>query len=270
MEHALVAALQWDPHIRGALIVITAALILPGSVYLLLATNMGARLGLLLAVTGLTGWLFLMGAIWTVYGIGLQGRVPEWVTKEIVTGDVSQSTLDAMDGFPKKWHELQAGKDKVLADAQAAADQVLAPSTAPAGGHGGESAPEEPEFEPPFKSAEEYVPKTTGYEIGGDNELFTIGHHKFYFGHSPHWAVVQVQPAKQQAAQPGQVVKPEADPSKPVTSVIMERDLGSLRVPPFLVSLSAGVIFGICCFVLHQRDKEIMQARAAESSASSA
>lgn len=263
MEHALLAALQWDPHIRGALIVITAALILPGSVYLLLATNTGARLGLLLAVTGLTGWLFLMGAIWTVYGIGLKGRAPEWVTKEIVTGDVAQSTLDVMDGFPKKWDELTAGEDKVLADAQAAADQVLAPSAAPASAHGGESAPEEPEFESPFKSADDYVPKTTGYEIGGDNELFTIGRHKFYFRHSAHWAVVQVQPALKQTPPPGQVVKPAPDPSKPVTTVIMVRDLGSLRVPPFLVMLSSGLIFAICCFVLHQRDKEIMQARAA-------
>ena len=93
MEHALLAAIEWDPHIRGALIVITATLILAGSVYLLLATNMGARLGLLLAVTGLTGWIFLMGIIWTVYGIGLKGRTPEWVAKEVITGDVSQSTL---------------------------------------------------------------------------------------------------------------------------------------------------------------------------------
>jgi hypothetical protein len=265
MDHALLAALQWDPHIRGALIVITAALILPGSVYMLLATNTGARLGLLLAVTGLTGWLFLMGAIWTVYGIGLKGRTPEWVAKEVVTGQVSQSTLDVMDSFPDKWNKLEAG-DKVLADAQAAADQVLAPSAAPASAHGGASAPEEPEFESPFKTNADYVVKEVGYDIGGDNELFTIGGHKFYFRHSPHWAVVQVQPALKQTVPPGQVVKPVPDPSQPVTTVIMLRDLGSVRLPPFLVTLASGLFFFICCFVLHQRDKEIMQAKAAASS----
>jgi hypothetical protein len=266
MEHTLLAAIEWDPHIRGALIVITATLILPGSVYLLLATNMGARLGLLLAITGLTGWMFLMGIIWTVYGIGLKGRTPEWVAKEVITGDVSQSTLDVMDRFPDKWTELQPG-DKVLADAQAAADQVLAPSAAPASAHGGESAPEEPEFESPFNAPTDYVVKKVGYDIGGDNELFTIGKHKFYFRHSPHWAVVQVQPALEQEPQPGQVVKPVADPSQPVTTVIMLRDLGSVRVPPAMVALASGVIFGICCFVLHQRDKEIMQAKAAAAAA---
>ena len=260
MEHALVAALQWDPHIRGALIVLTAVLILPGSVYLLLATNMGARVGFLLAITGLTGWMFLMGIIWTVYGIGLKGRAPEWVTKEIVTGDVSQSTLEVMEDFPKgDWLSIKAG-DKAYADAVAAADQVLAPSAAPPSAHGHVEAPKEPEFESPFKNPTDYVAKTTGYEVGGDNELFTIGRHKFYFRHSPHWAVVQVQPAKEQE---GEVIKSEPDPAKPTTSVIMVRDLGSLRVPPFVLAVSTGLMFGVCCFVLHQRDKEIMRARTA-------
>jgi len=265
MEHALVAALQWDPHIRGALIVLTAILILPGSVYLLLATNMGARIGLLLAVTGLTGWLFLMGVIWTIYGIGLKGRSNSWVTKEIVTGDVSQSTLDIMGDFPKgKWRSIKAGEDKAYADAQAAADQVLAPSAAPPSAHGHVEAPEEPEFESPFKSATDYVPIETGYEIGGDNELFTVGKHKFYFKHSAHWSVIQVQPA---LPQEGTVLKPLPDPSKPTTTVVMLRDLGSLRVPPFVLSVSTGLMFGICCVVLHQRDKEIMRARAAATTA---
>ena len=173
-----------------------------------------------------------------------------------------------MERFPDKWTKLEPG-DKVLADAQAAADQVLAPTAAPASAHGGESAPEEPEFESPFNSATDYVVKEVGYDIGGDNELFTIGKHKFYFRHSPHWAVVQVQPALKQEAPPGQVVKPVADPSQPVTTVIMLRDLGSLRVPPAMVALASGVIFGICCFVLHQRDREIMQAKATAASVSS-
>jgi hypothetical protein len=49
--------------------------------------------------------------------------------------------------------------------------------------------------------------------------------------------------------------------------VIMVRDLGSLRVPPFVLALSTGLMFGVCCVVLHQRDKEIMRARTAAASA---
>ena len=44
-----------------------------GSVYLMLATNTGCRLGFLLALTGLIGWMMIMGLVWTMYGIGYQG-----------------------------------------------------------------------------------------------------------------------------------------------------------------------------------------------------
>ena len=49
-----------------------------GSVYLILATNLGARLGFLVALTGLAGWMFLMGIMWAIYGIGLRGKDPTW------------------------------------------------------------------------------------------------------------------------------------------------------------------------------------------------
>ena len=49
-----------------------------GSIYLILGTNLGARLGFLVAFTGLMGWMALMGTVWWMYGIGLKGEVPEW------------------------------------------------------------------------------------------------------------------------------------------------------------------------------------------------
>lgn len=265
MQDVALAALQWDPHIRGALIVLTSVLILPGSVYLLLATNTGARLGFILAVTGLLGWLFLMSIVWTIFGIGLKGRANSWVAQEIVTGAPSQSTIDAMADFPdgKGWKKLELG-DKALADAQAAADQVLAPAAPTAGGHGAAGQPEEPKFPPPFTNPTDYEFKA-GYEKGGDNELFTIGKHKFYFRHSPHYAVIQVQEAFPRAED--DISKPKADPSKPLTTVVMLRDLGSVRLPPFIMSIFTGLAFFVCCYVLHQRDKEIMRARAAAAAA---
>ena len=42
-----------------------------GSVYLILGTNIGARLGFLVALCGLAGWMALMGGIWWIY-IGLK------------------------------------------------------------------------------------------------------------------------------------------------------------------------------------------------------
>ncbi|MFM8390047.1 MAG: hypothetical protein ACKOA5_12450, partial [Actinomycetota bacterium] len=71
-------AVGWEPEIRGALTVIIGVVALMGSVYLILGTNMGARLGLLVALAGLFGWMATMGAIWWTYGIGLKGREPTW------------------------------------------------------------------------------------------------------------------------------------------------------------------------------------------------
>ena len=68
-----VLAIGWEPELRGILIVIIAVVTLCGSVYLVLATNLGARLGFLVALAGLAGWMVLMGIIWMIYGIGLQG-----------------------------------------------------------------------------------------------------------------------------------------------------------------------------------------------------
>ena len=49
-----------------------------GSVYLILGTNLGARLGFLVTLCGLAGWMALMGIIWMIYGIGLQGPLGSW------------------------------------------------------------------------------------------------------------------------------------------------------------------------------------------------
>lgn len=77
------AAIAFDPAIRGVLVVMVGVGVLIGSVYLLLATNTGARLGFLLAMAGLTGWLFSMGIFWWIYGIGMVGRAPSWTATEI-------------------------------------------------------------------------------------------------------------------------------------------------------------------------------------------
>ena len=55
------SAIGWEPELRGILIVIIAVVTLCGSVYLILATNLGARLGFLVALAGLAGWMMLIG-----------------------------------------------------------------------------------------------------------------------------------------------------------------------------------------------------------------
>jgi hypothetical protein len=80
------AGIAWDPTIRGILVVLTGTLVLMGSVWLLLATNVGSRLGTLLAFSGFFGWMFIMAVIWWIYGIGWQGTTPSWKVIDINTG----------------------------------------------------------------------------------------------------------------------------------------------------------------------------------------
>ena len=80
MSLASVLAIGWQPEIRGHhRRPHRASLVLCGSVYLILSTNLGSRLGFLVALAGLFGWLMMMGIIWWVYGIGLKGKDPSWV-----------------------------------------------------------------------------------------------------------------------------------------------------------------------------------------------
>jgi hypothetical protein len=96
----LLAALAWDPGFRGILTVVVAVAILCGSVFVILATNNGARLGFLLALTGFCGWMFVMGIIWSMYGIGWKGSAPTWKVVDVVrsepgSGEVVSSLAEA-------------------------------------------------------------------------------------------------------------------------------------------------------------------------------
>ena len=121
-------------------------------------------------------------------------------------------------------------------------------------------------FKPPFKSKEEYV-LVDAFRKGGEDYFFTLRHR-------PHYAVVQVRSAAtdkegggqptapaDQSSQEGPVSAPSGSPSTPspespdVVNVVMLRDLGNVRMPPFLVTLASAIVFGVCCYSLHQREK---------------
>ncbi len=86
----VLAGISWEPEIRGALIAITGSVVLMGSVWLIMATNMGSRLGTLNALAGFFAWMFIMGLVWWIYGGNvLKGDDPSWVPRETVFGDVA-------------------------------------------------------------------------------------------------------------------------------------------------------------------------------------
>jgi hypothetical protein len=286
---SLLAGITWDPFIRGVLIVAAAIVLLPGSVYLVLSTNTGARLGLLLIGAGASGLLFILAILWMVLSSTADiGRPNSWVPKQVVTGDfTSQVTVKSAQDFPagdtskakppasalptKHWYwPLQGCRDSgwrqadpaKITDPESAADRVLVPAAT-----GGTA---EPQLTSPFSATTDYV-YLGGYEKGANSScLLAVNRHKIYlpFTRPPHLAVLVAQPVLAvPATTNGAPPKPRPDPSKPKTYVILERNLGSVRQPQLIVAIWAGTIFLVLCNVLHRRDKEIWARQAADKEA---
>ncbi len=273
----MLAEFKWDPQARGIIIVMVIVAILPGSVFMLLATNVGARLGFLLAVAGLSGWCTLMGSLWWVNAQGLKGRPPSWKPMEIVVGNPGDSILGERAGLPASagqlptgngWHQLAVGQP-TLGDATAAADKVLAPDNSPA--PEGHKKPE-PKFTPPFTKSSDYV-LIGAYEKGAktDGIWFSIRHHHFFkagsaknplnwFRQQPHYVVMTVEAIRPKLNPNDVTEKFKPDLSKPPRTLTLIRDRGSIRFPPVMVTLGSFLIFCSTCYSLHKRDLEI-QAR---------
>ena len=212
LASSLVLAFGWEPEIRGIVVVLIAIGVLMGSVYLLLLTNLGARLGLLVALGALFGWLTILGSMWWIYGIGLKGADPTWKPVEVIVGDVSNANNEiahSLDG----WTKL-ATDDPSRGQTVASSDAILTTQSKV------------------FTSPTDYVVLDV-YTIGGG----TYPKWFFNFRHDPHYALVQVQPVKPQVSEAGKPPPtPIADESQPVVSVLMIRDLGYRRRPAALIT----------------------------------
>ncbi len=124
----VLAILKWDPTIRGILFPAIQFLFLCGSCYMILATNVGNRLGFLLASAAFWGWMTLMAIIWLIYGIGPKGQAPSWKhNEEVFSTRYAQSSKvqllpDKPAGNPPKgWRALSEGTP-MRGEAQSAID----------------------------------------------------------------------------------------------------------------------------------------------------
>lgn len=247
----VIGAFKWNPTVRGFLFPIIMFVILGGSSYLIMATNVGNRLGFLLANAGLWGWIFLMSLTWILYGIGMTGRANAWHVKEHLVGSTAAAQYEPVADLKKGWKLVEEGTP-ARGDAQSVVDAYLAP-------------PAESGRRGLFSTTSDYLSLADAYERGGDNELFTLRKHKFFFRHSPHYFVIQVQPTvkvKEGDKEINKLVdgKPVRDENAPITSVVMLRDLGSKRQPGFVLMLCSGILFAVSCYSLHKRDKAVMAA----------
>ncbi len=105
----MVAGLGWEPEIRGLLTVALAMAILAGSVWLLLVTNTGTRLGSLIALAGFFGWMFVMGIFWWIYGIGWAGSLPTWQVEDVFIDPAGAEVEGLQEAFVGNVRDLPDG-----------------------------------------------------------------------------------------------------------------------------------------------------------------
>lgn len=261
-----ILAVTWEPELRGALTVLIGLGVWMGSIYLIVGTNVGARLGLLISLAGLMGWMALMGAVWWIYGIGLEGDLPSWkgvegrtVVQEVrllheagvldeqieVSGDAPTDAAAVAEQLDEQgWTKLDPSAPE-YGQAQSAADTFLIDEGAFGAGQYAVTAVYE--VDPPAESA---YPK-----LFGRDELDFIA-----FWHKPYYSLVEVAPYTPVFSEAGRApVTPQVDEDAPRQYVYMIRDLGSERQPAAFITIGSTAAFLALCWVLHRRDKIVAE-----------
>ncbi len=375
------AAIEFRPQIAGVLTVLIATIVLMGSIWLIISTNQGIRMGTLISLAGFFGWMFLMGVFWWIYGIGYAGSAPVWVANDLNRGDLQASGLEearilagtedltftAADlvangdnaeatleygsigpvedtveipdlirdemteaQFPGQLFEnlslddqesvtdaaravtfdrltdderaeLLADYDRFATDrnlrneivtfselASVAPDLIEDADFVPGdwrllssaqAGEAQASASAEVLSAGLFSAASEFkfldaydrggkpirdIPEDAGYF---EEQWIRVKHKTssiIKFRHPVHHAVVQLQAVNEVTLVDGQAPpRPTVDPNEPVISVIMTRDLGNVRFPPFMIALGSLIVFLVLCYLLHVRDHDAMARRKA-------
>jgi hypothetical protein len=265
---ATLLAVGWEFELRGILTVMLGVIVWMGSIYLILGTNLGARLGFIVTLTGLFGWLALMGGIWWIYGIGLKGDAAAWTQVE---GATVIREIDLLDEAGVIDEPLDVADD---ATSEEAARALLVEITGEGWALVDSSAPE---FGQAQASAEVFLAEEGAYEAGeyavtavyevdppDESAWPKFGPNGEYdqiaFFHKPYYTLVEVAPYDAVLTEPGRApIAPEIDGSQPRTYVYMIRDLGSLREPAAYITIGSTITFLALCWLLHRRDRFVAE-----------
>jgi hypothetical protein len=262
---ASLLAVSWEPEIRGILVVLVMVGVLIGGTYLIVGTNLGARLGFMVVMAGLAGWMMSMGAIWWVYGIGLRGESPSWQPNDPIAIVRDANFMDDAEviEIPVKVDGMSSAQSSEAVSQQMQAEGWLKlDETDPRRAQAISSADEIIQFEAQEFAAGEYVAVEV-FDKGGERYPKINDSLDFIaFWHKPHYAVVEIAPVLPQRVEPGRApARPVIDESQPRQYIVMIRDLGNLRQPAMFITLGSGVIFLLFCWLLHRRDRFVAQNR---------
>jgi hypothetical protein len=226
--------------IRGYAIVVFAVGLFCGSIYMVLATDLGARNGFMVSFASLCGFLMMLGLIWFTNLTplnALHGPPPHWVVQEIVDNP-AQAKTERVRNIEQQGKELEAAEQGEI---KATVDSAV--------------TAEGSEYKLYSTTADYVVVKAE--KIGGGNLAF--------FRHRPLYAVMDIQGAKKVEPLPGGAPPPpQADTSKPVKYIVLERNLGAMRQPPLVMSTAFGLLFALSLYVMHTMERAALKEKAAE------
>ena len=258
--------------ILGVLVVASAVGLFTGGTYLLVATNTGARLAFLIVGAALFGMLMLISALWWTTASPLntlKGRIPGYEINESIAGDdFARSKIEAIQTIGPK-NKLDLAE---TTNVKAAIDTlVLIPKSS-----GGVPAELPDEFQT-FESSTDYLvaaaystgggawlDKNSPYLHLGDIKVSTDASFPWVHvtAHVPSYSVAVLFPIDIEAQQVpfgDPIPEPTCDPDKQATTIVLEKDLGSLRFPPFMVMVSSGIMFALFLLGLHWRERDLQE-----------
>ena len=255
-----ILAIGWEPELRGILIIIISVGTLCGSVYLILGTNLGVRLGFLVAFAALAGWMFLMGAVWWAYGIGLKGPEGTWDPvqgKTVLQDPTALNQAGVLENPMVVTQGVPATQQAQMVDGAMEGEgwEKLSESAA-AYGQAGSAASEYLEESGAFATGEFRIANV--FDRGGDRypQLADGTVDYVAFWHKPHYVVVEVAPLVSQRIEPGRApAPPRIDESRSHQYVYMIRNLGAKRQPAAFITVGSLIVVLITCWLLHRRDR---------------
>ncbi|MFT7502224.1 MAG: hypothetical protein ACI91Q_001030 [Gammaproteobacteria bacterium] len=254
-------AIGWDPELRGLLTVIMGVVVLMGSIYMIMATNMGSRLSFLVTLTGLMGWMALMGATWWIYGIGLKGPEPSWAAmpgQTIIQDVPALRSAGVLVSLPDGYEDAPLSEVDELVEQQFFDEgyiKILAGDAA----YGQAQAAATAYIEEDGALAAGQYEVTEVFDIGGERYPLIAGNESLdfiAFFHKPHYSVVEVSPLVPVRTEPGRApALAEIDEAGQRQYVYMVRDLGAKRQPAVVLTIGGGAIFLALCYLLHRRER---------------
>jgi hypothetical protein len=247
----------WDPTIIGILAPVAGVFLFCGSAYLLLSTNLGARLGFLVAAAALTGFMVILSTLWLTTSTPLEspkGRAASWKAVEI-----DNSFADAK--IPAVRDIAQTGSllpPQTATTIRSFLDSAFVKVHPPVG----VAPPDQPFAQ--FDSATLYLTDNAAealktYEAGGGTRNI--------FWHHPKYAAVQFCTALVQEVPFGQPpATPKCDATKATKVAVLRFDYGSIRLPPVMYLIGSIILFLLSLLGLHWYEMDQRErAKAAEA-----